>query len=164
MQESIEESISLDADEIFFQNFIYSGRAKQFRNAVLSYQDIDIFWKTFEQLENKFKDANLTLNFQGNFGPNPIGDNMYKRAAGYCNYCVAGKWKYLDQIYISPTKEIYPCMMLNNKQFKIGDVIRKNGKVALSYKDETQWEKVIPGFDRSSCASLMYMQNEIENG
>jgi len=162
MQEAIEESIALNVNEIFFQNFIYSGRAKQFRDAILTYEDIDIFWETFGQLETKYKDESLLLNFQGNFGTNPIGDNMYKRAAGYCNYCVAGKWKYLDQIYISPTKEIYPCMMLNNKHFKMGDVIIKNGKVALSYKNEKHWETTIPGFDRSSCASLMYMQDEVK--
>lgn len=161
MKEVVAEAEQLGVDEVFFQNFIYTGRAKAFRHAILSWEEIDDFWQVYHEIRKQYDTAALTINVQGNFGPDPMGDNPFKRAARHGHYCLGGSWKHMDHLYVSHDLEIYPCVMMADPRFKIGDVIREGEKWVCRFDDVTGWEKRIPGFDRSTCGALMDMQNQL---
>jgi MoaA/NifB/PqqE/SkfB family radical SAM enzyme len=161
MKEVVAEAKQLGVDEVFFQNFIYTGRAKAFRHAILTPEEIDHFWQVYHEIGEAYAATPVTINVQGNFGPNPIGDNPFKRAARHGHYCLAGSWKHMDHLYVSHELEIYPCVMMADPRFKIGDVIREQEKWVCRFDDVTGWEKRIPGFDRSTCGALMDMQNQL---
>lgn len=144
---------SLGIKEIHFLNYINMNRAKNFHNKILSSSDLNTFWDCFNNMKIKYPE--IYFNTTANCGPNPREDNFYQKASVLKRFCLAGSWQFFDFIFVDTNGDIYPCLMLTEPEFKIGEVIEKNGFFSYKIKD-LPLEKIITSFDRSTCASLCY--------
>ncbi len=158
VREVVEEVKELEVGEIYFQNYINTNRATDLQHLILNPEELIDFWNIYNSLCKEHKDHPLVFNIQANLGVNPKGDSIFKKASKYCNFCLAGRWEHLDLLYISPEKDIYPCALLMEPEFKIGKLIYENGNMVISYNDN-KWEAKIKGYDRSNCGSLVHMNN-----
>ncbi|WP_051261580.1 radical SAM/SPASM domain-containing protein [Desulfovibrio inopinatus] len=158
--EVCDELADMEVDEIQFMNLIYLGRSKSKKNELLDMQYINKFWDTWKLLSENPKYERIEFDFQANFGPNPHGDNVSKRAAKQSRFCLAGKNERGHFIYITPEDDIYPCFLLSDPKFKIGKIIENGNNYSLEYND-ADWIKHIPSFNRSHCAGTQYITRAI---
>lgn len=141
--------------EVQFLNLFSVNRAEKMKKSLLTQKEIGQFWKTWEALHNDPRNSDILFDFQANFGPNPVGDNIYKQAALQKKFCLAGCWDHGCYLYITPQNEIYPCATLQEPMFKIGRIVKRHGGYAYEL-NANKWEEKIPGFDRSQCATLAH--------
>jgi radical SAM protein with 4Fe4S-binding SPASM domain len=157
-----DEALLLEVDEIHFMNYIYAHRGKSMGSQVLSPQEIRQFWDIWKLISEDDKYSTIDFDFMASFGPNPHGDNLFQRVSKKKRFCLAGKWAYGEYLYINPEGDIYPCALLTEPEFRIGRIIEDGNEYSFEMFDN-EWEKKIPGFDRSTCAGLAYTNYKLNN-
>jgi MoaA/NifB/PqqE/SkfB family radical SAM enzyme len=155
------ELADMNVDEVQFMNLIYLGRAKEMQKQLLTEQHLKTFWDTWKQLTEDKKYENIEFDFQANFGPCPHGDHVSKGAAKKDNFCIAGMNKCGHFLYVTPENGIYPCFLLSEPQFKIGEIVEKNGDYSLEYHNTNDWEKQITPFTRANCAATQFIMKNV---
>jgi MoaA/NifB/PqqE/SkfB family radical SAM enzyme len=144
---------ALGVREVHFLNYINMNRAKALRDRILSEEELKNFWACFENMRKKYPE--IYFNTSANCGPDPYGDNFLKTASALKRFCLAGSWQFFDFIFVDTSGDIYPCLMLTEPQFKIGEIIETAGIFSYEIKN-APWAENIPSFDRSLCASFCY--------
>ena len=152
--EVCDELAEMSIDEVQFMNLIFSGRAKQMKEQLLGIQQLNAFWDIWKQVTEKH--GNMDFDFQANFGPCPHGDSVTMRAAKKKKFCIAGRNENGHFLYITPENNIYPCFLLTDPQFKIGEIIEKNGDYSFEFNNNN-WEEKVPYFTRARCASSQFL-------
>jgi hypothetical protein len=161
IMEVCEELLELEIDEVQFMNLIYLGRAKDLQKQLLKTDDLRAFWGIWKTLNEDERFKNIEFDFQANFGPCPQGNHVSTKAAEKDHFCIAGKNSYGHFLYITPEDGIYPCFLLSEPQFKIGEVICKNNTYQLDYSNSQDWEKAVGSFSRKNCAATQFLMKTI---
>ena len=148
-----EEALNLGVREIQFMNFIQTNRAAKMAEVAIDDEGIARFWDRWQALVEDPRFEHVRFDLQANFGPCPVGDNIFKRAAQRRAFCLAGQWRHGRYLYITPNDDIFPCAMLTAPALRMGRVLQHDGRWTYELHEQCL-EDHVPGFDRSTCAAL----------
>jgi len=150
--EFVDEAYNMGVNEIFFMGYFCVDIASSMYKQVLSNHDIQQFWKYWVELRENSRYKDIKLDHLANLGPNPYGDNVFKEVSRQKKFCLAGNWEHLSFLYIEPEGGIYPCNMLNNSKYQIGEIYKENEKYAYKiYENHKDWEGLLVGYNRTLC-------------
>lgn len=150
-----EDALKRGIDEIQFMNFFCTDHQQPLFSQVLSGNDLKQFWELRHQIDSDPKFSGMHFDQQASFGPKPYGDNVFKRASLSNKLCLAGEWEQGIFLYTDPEDGIYPCPMLSDHQFRIGEIIENKGYYSYYLKKEPM-EHYLKNFDRSVCNGYLH--------
>lgn len=150
----VEEAYKMGVHEIYFMYYFCIDPKNNMFSQVLTPLDLKKFWNQWEKLNTNPRYKKLKFSNMAAFGPNPIGDNQYKRAAKYKKYCLAGNWEHFSFLYMDPEGRIYPCNMLSGEKYKIGEIYQEDEKWNYRFI-QNEWQTLLKNFNRTLCAGTM---------
>lgn len=151
----VEEAYNLGVSEIYFMYYFCVDPKSSMYDQVLSSNDVKIFWTCWQELQLNPKYNKMQFSNMASFGPNPHGDNIYKKCSEQEKFCLAGNWEYLSFLYMDPKGAIYPCNMLCSDRYKIGELYQESkGKYEYRFI-ENDWQASFKGFNRKICGGTL---------
>ncbi len=111
-------------------NCLNTGRCENVSEICLNENDIKEFFKELNNARQKYSKEELNIKRNGAFGK----DNSNKN----CHFkCVAG----CDEVVITPSLDVYPCIFMAREGFEIGKYI--DGKIMLFDEIKNNGDKCI---------------------
>lgn len=150
----VEEAIKLGVHEIYFMYYFCIDPKNNMFSQVLSPQDIKCFWKYWQMLNDSEYTQKIKFSKMAAFGLNPYNEDHYRKASRCKRFCLAGRWEYLDFLYMDPEGKIYPCNMVSGEKYQIGEIFDDDGNWNYRFIDNN-WQDKLKGFNKSMCAGRM---------
>ena len=153
------EAVSLGVNEVQFMNYFCTDKGSNMYSQVLTKADINRFWELYNVVKNDEICNCLKLDQQASFGPNPYCQTdisgMHKKKM----LCLAGEGENGFFLYVDPECKIYPCPMLSDSAFEIGEIIETDYGYYSFHLKPNEIKHNIKGFDRSICSGQLYSDN-----